>query len=121
MPPAHKELIEDISKQPSLKSFVQQQANEQLKEVFHECVTKILDFRNYHINIVSRFITVPATRARQIRAQNRQSGEEEISRAPIALEERGTGGSSIMIFLKNVRNETKDAVLPSKEPSRANQ
>ncbi|KAG8012144.1 Indoleamine 2 [Nibea albiflora] len=112
MPPAHKQLIQDISLQPSLKSFVHQQDSERLNRAFQHCVTKLLALRNYHINIVSRFITVPAARARQLRNQSQDSEGEMISRAPTALEERGTGGSGIMIFLKTVRDQTKDAFLP---------
>lgn len=110
MPLPHRKLIEDISVQPSLKGFVQQQAGEHLTQAFQNCVAKLLDLRNYHISVVSRFITVPAARARQIRNQAFEV-EELISKAPTVLEERGTGGSSIMMFLKNVRNETKDAFL----------
>ncbi|XP_061584901.1 indoleamine 2,3-dioxygenase 1 isoform X1 [Cololabis saira] len=111
MPPAHKQLIQDISLQPSLRSFVQQQASEHLSQAYHLCVSKLLALRSYHINVVSRFITVPAARARQLRNQSQES-KEMISRAPTALEERGTGGSGIMTFLKIVRDHTKDALLP---------
>lgn len=120
MPPAHRKLIKDISLQLSLKGFVQQQASEHLNQAFHNCVAKLLDLRNYHISVVSRFITIPAARARQIR-NHAFKVEELISKAPAVLEERGTGGSSIMMFLKNVRNDTKDAFLSEesedKEPS----
>ena len=112
MLPAHKQLIQDISLQPSLKSFVQQQDNEQLNQAFQLCVTKLLALRSYHINIVSRFITVPAARARQLRDQSQDQEGELISKAPTALEERGTGGSGIMTFLKTVRDQTKGAFLP---------
>ncbi|XP_071389967.1 indoleamine 2,3-dioxygenase 1 [Centroberyx affinis] len=112
MPPAHKQLIHDISLQPSLKSFVHQRASERLSQAFQLCVTKLLAFRSYHINVVSRFITVPAARARQLRSQGQASEGEMISRAPTALEERGTGGSGIMTFLKTVRDQTRDAYLP---------
>ncbi|TNN74303.1 Indoleamine 2,3-dioxygenase 2 [Liparis tanakae] len=103
MPPAHKLLIQDISLQPSLKSFVRQQASERLNQAFRHCVAKLLALRSYHINVVSRFITVPAAHARQLRtlrSQRQESEGEMISRAPIALEQRGTGGSGIMSFLK---------------------
>lgn len=112
MLPAHRQMIQDISLQPSLKSFVQQQGSEQLNQAFQLCVTKLLALRSYHINVVSRFVTVPAARARQLREQTRESKGEIISRAPTALEERGTGGSGIMSFLKTVRDQTKDAFLP---------
>lgn len=111
MPPAHRKLIEDISVQPSLKTFVQQRASGELTQAFQNCVRKLLALRNYHMTVVSRFITIPAARARQIRDQTFEVEEEIISKAPAVLEERGTGGSSIMMFLKNVRSETKDAFL----------
>ncbi|XP_062274327.1 indoleamine 2,3-dioxygenase 1 [Scomber scombrus] len=111
MPPAHKQMIQDISLQPSLRIFVQQQASERLSQAFQQCVTRLLALRSYHINIVSRFITVPAARARQLRNQSQDSEGEMISRAPTALEERGTGGSGIMTFLKTVRDQTRDTFL----------
>ncbi|KAM4746402.1 indoleamine 2,3-dioxygenase 1 [Anableps anableps] len=112
MPPAHRKLIQDISLQPSLRSFVQQQANEDLSKAFDVCVSKLLALRSYHINVVSRFITVPAARARQLRKNSQDSEREMVSRAPTSLEERGTGGSGIMTFLKTVRDKTKDVHLP---------
>ncbi|XP_068560201.1 indoleamine 2,3-dioxygenase 1 [Cebidichthys violaceus] len=112
MPLAHKLLIQDISLQPCLKRFVQQQASERLNQAFQHCVTKLLALRSYHINVVSRFITVPAARARQLRNQSQELEGEMISRAPTALEERGTGGSGIMTFLKTVRDQTKGTLLP---------
>ncbi|XP_024909052.1 indoleamine 2,3-dioxygenase 1 isoform X2 [Cynoglossus semilaevis] len=122
MPPVHKELIQDISMQPSLRDFVQQQACEKLSLAFHHCVTKLLHFRSYHINVVSRFITVPSARARQLREQ-RPDGKSNISKAPIGLEERGTGGSSVISFLKTVRDQTKSVFLlptPSRDKSKTN-
>lgn len=112
MPPAHRQLIQDISLQPPLKDFVQQQANERLNQAFQQCVTKLVAFRNYHINMVSRYITMPSAQARQSCVQSQDAKEKVVSRAPKALENRGTGGSSIMTFLKMVRDQTKDAFLP---------
>lgn len=116
MLPAHRQLIQDISSQPSLRSFAQQQANDHLNQAFEFCVSKLLALRNYHISVVSRFITVPAARARQLRNHSQDSDGDMIIKAPKALEDRGTGGSGIMIFLKTVRDKTKDAILP--EPSK---
>lgn len=114
IPPAHRQLIQDISSQPSLQRFVQQQPSQRLNTAFQTCVTKLTALRSYHINIVGRYITVPASRARQLRAQSQEEEEEQtISRAPTALEKRGTGGSGIMSFLKTVRDSTKEALLPA--------
>lgn len=121
MPPAHKQLIQDISLQPSPRSFVQEQANERLNQAFQLCVTKLLALRSYHINVVSRYITVPAARARQLRTQGQASEGETVSRAPTALEERGTGGSGLMSFLKTVRDRTRDVSLPCRATKDASQ
>lgn len=112
MLPAHRQLIKEISSRPPLKTFVQEQDNERLSQAFQDCVTKLVAFRSYHINIVSRYIVVPATRARKIRAQGRATKEDIISRAPSKLEEVGTGGSNIMAFLKTIRDHTKNVRLP---------
>ncbi|KAL0186359.1 hypothetical protein M9458_018029 [Cirrhinus mrigala] len=109
MPPSHKQFIENISSRPSLRSFVLQQANDRLTHTFEQCVGRLVEFRNLHINIVTRYITIPASRARQL-CDNKQGlaeGVDTIRKAPTALEETGTGGSGIMTFLKTVRDETK--------------
>ncbi|KTG31104.1 hypothetical protein cypCar_00035182 [Cyprinus carpio] len=113
MPPSHKQFIENISSRPSLHSFVLQQADEHLTHTFEQCVARLVDFRNYHIIIVTRYITIPASRAKQLRANKQGLAEEldAIRSAPTALEERGTGGSGIMTFLKTVRDETKDTSI----------
>ncbi|XP_061623311.1 indoleamine 2,3-dioxygenase 1 isoform X3 [Phyllopteryx taeniolatus] len=112
MLPGHKQLIGDISLQPSLRTFVQQQESEQLTVAFQECVTKLLALRSYHITVVTHFITIPAAKARQLRKQSRDEEAGMISKAPATLEERGTGGTGIMSFLKTVRNQTRDTLLP---------
>ncbi|KAK3565799.1 hypothetical protein QTP86_015577 [Hemibagrus guttatus] len=113
MPPSHRCFIEELSRAPSLRSFVLNQANEHLTEAFDRCVARLVSLRSYHINIVSRFITVPASRAKQLRCADAESLEEHnpVWKAPMALEERGTGGSEIMSFLKTVREKTKDVLI----------
>lgn len=55
----------------------------------------------------------------ELRLRGEGSGEERstIAQAPTALEERGTGGSGIMSFLKTVRDRTRGvSVSPSTHP-----
>ncbi|XP_035392228.1 indoleamine 2,3-dioxygenase 1 [Electrophorus electricus] len=113
MPPSHKRFIEDISRGPSLQAFVGARAVQSLTEAYGRCVSRLVDLRSYHISVVSRFVTVPASQARHLRAEARASPENHgaLVRAPVALEERGTGGSGIMSFLKAVRDQTKDALI----------
>lgn len=112
MPPSHRCFIEEISRVPCLRAFVLKQANEGLTEVYDQCVVQLVSLRSYHITVVSRFITVPASQAKQLRSADLDSLEEHnpVQKAPTALEERGTGGSGIMSFLKTVRDRTKDVL-----------
>ncbi|XP_077417772.1 indoleamine 2,3-dioxygenase 1 [Vanacampus margaritifer] len=112
MLPAHKQLLRDISLEPSLRTFVQQRASERLTEAFQECVGRLSALRSYHITVVTRFVTIPATKARQLRSQRRDAEADLICKAPVVLEQRGTGGTGIMSFLKAVRNQTRDSLLP---------
>lgn len=116
MPPAHKQLIRDISASPSLRHFVQDRASSPLLDSYHRCVSRLLALRNYHIKIVGRFITVPAARARQLRSKGTPDEVEALGKAPTALEERGTGGSGIMSFLKTVRKRTQETCLTGPVP-----
>ncbi|XP_060786674.1 indoleamine 2,3-dioxygenase 1 [Neoarius graeffei] len=110
MLPSHRCFIEEISCAPSLRDFVLKQANERLTEAYDHCVAQLVSLRSYHISIVSRFVTVPASRAKQLHCEGPDSLEEHspVWKAPKALEERGTGGSGIMSFLKTVRDRTKE-------------
>ncbi|KPP61831.1 hypothetical protein Z043_120027, partial [Scleropages formosus] len=109
MPPTHKQLIHDISRSISLRGYVQKEASVPLTEAYGRCVSQLLALRNYHINVVGRFITVPAARARQLCGQGQHAEERALAKAPTALENRGTGGSGIMSFLKTVRDRTQEA------------
>ncbi|KAM9475492.1 indoleamine 2,3-dioxygenase 1 [Clarias gariepinus] len=110
MPPSHRCFIEEISRAPSLRAFVLNQADERLTEAFDHCVAQLVLLRSYHISVVSRFITVPASRAKQLRSAGPASSEDPdpVQKAPLALEEKGTGGTGIMSFLKSVRDRTKE-------------
>ncbi|MBN3310132.1 I23O2 dioxygenase, partial [Amia calva] len=111
MPHSHKQLIEALSRGPSLRQYVLESAQPKLMQAFNSCVSQLLSLRNYHIIIVSRFISVPAARARQMQVQGEQSVH-----APLALEDRGTGGSRIMSFLKTVRDQTIDSSIAPTQP-----
>ncbi|XP_030625241.1 indoleamine 2,3-dioxygenase 1 [Chanos chanos] len=109
MPPTHKNFILAISARPSLRDFVLQRADAALTDAFEDCVTQLVALRGYHINLVARYITLPAARAKRLRTDEDASAREQdtVGKAPAALEKRGTGGSGIMSFLKTVRDKTK--------------
>nr|XP_033805918.1 indoleamine 2,3-dioxygenase 2-like [Geotrypetes seraphini] len=106
MPPHHKAFIEEIHASPSLRQNVLTSKNQQLICVYNECVAALVKLRTYHIAIVSKYVSLAGVNAKAER------GKMGSLYAPSsALEERGTGGSPIMSFLKNVRDATKDVMI----------
>ncbi|XP_030011006.1 indoleamine 2,3-dioxygenase 2-like [Sphaeramia orbicularis] len=103
MPPAQCQLIETLSAYPSLRDFIMSRSSSALCQVYNSCVSALVDLRNYHLNIVAKYVIVPANQARAVGCP--------LTGRCTALDSTGTGGSSLMNFLKSVRNSTQKALI----------
>ncbi|KAM7385464.1 hypothetical protein PAMP_001547 [Pampus punctatissimus] len=101
MPPAHRQLIETLIGGPSLRDFILSCSSSDLCQAYNSCVSALVDLRNYHLNAVTRYIIVPGAKA--MGCPLRGVGN--------MLNTTGTGGSSLMVFLKNVRNNTQKTLI----------
>lgn len=89
MPQKHREFLELVESLPSLREFVEMNAeNDELRLWFDKCIAGLRTYRTKHIGIATRYIVVPA------RAQARSEGV------------KGTGGSLPLPFLKKIRDGT---------------
>ncbi|KAH3866363.1 myoglobin-like isoform X1 [Dreissena polymorpha] len=95
MPPAHKEFIETIEEHSQVKLAVAESHDQQLTAAYNECLESVVDFRSYHVQIVTKYIVLMA---------NRETRNKDYE----ALATRGTGGSSILPFLKSLRSTTSE-------------
>ncbi|KAL1772998.1 indoleamine 2,3-dioxygenase 2 [Sigmodon hispidus] len=102
MPPSHKAFLEDLHSAPSLRNYVLTSGAECCLMAYNQCVEALTELRSYHINMVARYIISAAVKARS-RMLNHLS--------PHALEDRGTGGTEVLSFLKSVREKTMEAIL----------
>ncbi|XP_042639596.1 indoleamine 2,3-dioxygenase 1 [Orycteropus afer afer] len=102
MPPAHKAFLESLEKGPSVREFVLSNGDTSLKSVYDECVKALVSLRNYHLQVVTKYIVIPA------RQQNK---DNQTSEDPSEAENRGTGGTNVMTFLKTVRNTTEKYLM----------
>lgn len=98
MPPAHKRLIEEIQKRSKVKEYVQKSSNPSLIKAFNECVEAVKDIRSYHLQMVVKYITI-------------QSNLKTKNDKYHAVAKKGTGGQSLMPFLKSIRNTTAAGVI----------
>ncbi|KAF3825452.1 hypothetical protein GH733_005434 [Mirounga leonina] len=104
MPPSHKDFIEEIQSSPSLRDHILSSGNSQLLTAYNQCVEALVDLRSYHITVVTKYLITAATKAKG-RRPNPLPGPSQ------ALEERGTGGTVVLRFLKTVRDKTLEAIL----------
>ncbi|XP_007178484.2 indoleamine 2,3-dioxygenase 2 isoform X4 [Balaenoptera acutorostrata] len=104
MPPSHRAFIEEIHSTPSLRDHILSSGNSQLLTAHNQCVEALAALRSYHLAMVTKYLITAAPKAKG-RRMSRLPGP------PQALEERGTGGTAVVRFLKSVRDKTLEAIL----------
>lgn len=92
MPPKHVEFIEMISRQTNLRQYAGNRGGD-IKRSYNEAVQAVVNFRSYHIQIVTKYIIIT-------------SNKESRSRDYESVSKKGTGGSSLVPFLKCIREAT---------------
>ncbi|KAG9249775.1 Indoleamine 2,3-dioxygenase [Emericellopsis atlantica] len=119
MPGAHARFLEDASRASNIRSFVVEHQNEELSLAYDACLAMLSAFRDQHITIVTRYIITPS---REVRARSRSRSPEAVrQRNNIAVAstkgksqaQKGTGGTALIPFLKQARDETGDPAVHS--------
>lgn len=99
MPGAHKRFLEFMSRASTVREFIKSATEDlTLSEAYNDAVLQLVSIRTQHIQMVSRYILVPAS-------DERQAGHN-----PRIGHTKGTGGTTLMPFLKLARDTTKEAV-----------
>ena len=89
MPVKHRQFLEALSEQPSVREYVRKSKDSRLVKSFNDAVEAFGRFRSDHVILVTRYIVMQ--KSHSINA---------------SLEEKGTGGTPFMLFLKQVRDDT---------------
>ena len=90
MPPKHRAFLAALSEQPSVREHVKNSGNSDLLKCYNEAVDALVSFRSEHRILVTRFIV----------NMKRQNGENVTDAV------KGMGGTSFMVFLKNLKEDT---------------
>ncbi|KAF3394326.1 Indoleamine 2,3-dioxygenase [Penicillium rolfsii] len=117
MPAPHKRFLETLSALSNIRSYVTSpQAESPLKEAYNAAVLTLSSFRDAHIQIVSRYIIMPARSNAPVDERTPDKVNLATASAQIkGLSETnptglyGTGGTSLIPFLKQTRDATKSA------------
>ena len=94
MPLKHRQFLEYLSRQPSLRQYVLESGNEALIKQFNATVEALVQFRSYHIIIVTRYV------ANQIKPSDDAPDKEDPE------------VTHVVRFLKNTRDNTKALQIP---------
>src|ERR1700759_4188935 len=108
IPGKHREFLQFVFKLPSLRTFVESnQSTTALVQAYDNCMKQLRSWRSKHIAVVSKYIVQPA----RLAAQNQQNESivekvKESSESDGGEELQGTGGSALVPFLRQSRDET---------------
>ncbi|XP_048761820.2 myoglobin-like isoform X2 [Ostrea edulis] len=97
MPPKHVEFTELIAKETNIRTFALDR-DEEIWDSYNKAVQAVIDFRSYHIQIVTKYVIIAASK------ETRSRDYESVS-------SKGTGGSSLIPFLKSIRDTTAQAII----------
>lgn len=106
MPGAHRDFLDEVARLPSLRAFVEAHNEEQgLIEIYDKCLQQLRSWRGKHIAVVSKYIVQPARQTHQATEVSKieTSGPAETEEE---WELQGTGGSALIPFLRQARDDT---------------
>ena len=123
MPGPHRRFLGDVTMVANIRDYVG--ANTNIKELtlaYDACLAMLRAFRDKHINIVSRYIIIKSRESRSLSRSG--SPVETRKKLDIATSSRqdglsarkklkGTGGTALIPFLKQARDETGEPAIDS--------
>ncbi|WQF86818.1 Putative indoleamine 2,3-dioxygenase [Colletotrichum destructivum] len=108
MPGPHKRFLEHVSRMGSIREFARLPSStaeqDRFREAYQVATRTMTEFRNKHLQIVTRYIVLPSKKsyggAKVDLASTSAVKDEQLT---------GTGGTALMPFLKQTRDETLQA------------
>ncbi|KDN68951.1 putative indoleamine 2,3-dioxygenase [Colletotrichum sublineola] len=108
MPGPHKRFLEHVSRMGSIREFAKLPSStaeqKSLREAYQVATKTMTEFRNKHLQIVTRYIVLPSKK-------EYIGAKLDLASASVVKSEQltGTGGTALMPFLKQTRDETLEA------------
>ncbi|KAI1463898.1 Indoleamine 2,3-dioxygenase [Daldinia caldariorum] len=119
MPGPHARFLNDVGAVANIREFVESRAasDRPLSIAYDACLAMLRAFRDIHIAIVTRYIVLPSreNRARS-RSRSPQAIRNRVNLATASKNEehkkvKGTGGTALIPFLKQARDETGEPTV----------
>ncbi|KAK6462026.1 tryptophan 2,3 dioxygenase [Scheffersomyces coipomensis] len=109
MPGKHHDFLNRLQESTKIREFVLQHGNENPELIlsYDGCLAMLKSFRDKHIQIVTRYVVLQAkNKVKMGSSSTMRSGLAKLKKK--GEEEKGTGGTSLLPFLKQCRDETGD-------------
>ena len=135
MPAPHRRFLEDVSLVANIRAYVAlHRSDASLSTAYEACLAMLRNFRDKHIQMVSRYIIIKARESRSsnsrslspsatapkvinIASASSRKSDATLSSSkanggiPTARSLRGTGGTALIPFLKQARDETGEPAI----------
>jgi indoleamine 2,3-dioxygenase len=127
MPAAHRDFLRFVEKTTNIREYsLSPTASDTVRAAYSEAVTALSKFRDIHLQIVARYVIAPSRSPPAAYVQKReglnlatasssagQAAEKGCAEEVVADREKpllyGTGGTDLVVFLKQTRDETRAA------------
>ncbi|OCT52055.1 Indoleamine 2,3-dioxygenase [Cladophialophora carrionii] len=127
MPKPHRDFLSAVEQSSNVRDYVLTNAttlSAELVAAYNDAVAALANLRNIHIQIVARYIVMPSRSppapyiaSRKWKnlatACSKKSAEEADGNTSMTRQLHGTGGTSVMPFLKKTRDETARTTIPA--------
>jgi indoleamine 2,3-dioxygenase len=124
MPGPHRRFLEDITTVANIRDYVEAHTNnKELTLAYDACLAMLRAFRDKHINIVSRYIIIKSRERSHSRSQSPEVTRRKMDIASSSRHHKtditgkktlkGTGGTALIPFLKQARDETGEPAIDS--------
>ncbi|CZR51348.1 probable indoleamine 2,3-dioxygenase family protein [Phialocephala subalpina] len=111
MPGKHADFLRKIEEIANIRGYAESTSDSEVTEAYNLAVEELKKFRDIHIGIVTRYIITPSKQ----HAPSEHAGLNlaVASANPTSAKDlHGTGGTQLLPFLKQSRDETRDTRIP---------
>jgi indoleamine 2,3-dioxygenase len=111
MPGSHRNFLQHLESVSNMRDYVKTSAcTEEVTAAYNLAVARLAAFRDIHIQIVTRYIILPSRRAPLTQSSGLNLAVASTNnKSSVGLS--GTGGTELMPFLKQSRDETRETAL----------
>lgn len=111
MPGSHRSFLQHIESVANIRDYINTSAcTDELTAAYNLAVSRLAAFRDIHIQIVTRYIILPSRKAPPTEASGLNLAVASTNKKS-ADGLSGTGGTELIPFLKQSRDETNGAAL----------